>query len=320
MVGSFELGQRRSGKPPGEVRHDGLVRGSALHQENGLADVGCEGGIEGPLQDRRHLVREMEGALAFRSLQRPPTECGGDHLGVVRSANHTHGLVEHGVEVASGKLEVLAHGLTDCVIRRPRVAGSGWLDQDEATNALRSVSGKLEGHVGARRVPNDVGALDMKGVQERGEVVGVIGDADMTGRGRTGDIAGSADPDHANVREFGSRREGNEPVREKAGVDEHDRLAASLIAVLDFPIADSKTLHDFLPQSRPLSHQSAVIVLVWWLAVNFTTVLRRPIDPTKNGVPRGSGSLWGRHSVSCASDCLICLNAKQVGAVSKFRR
>ena len=89
----------------------------------------------------------------------------------------------------------------------------------------------------------------MKGVQERGEMVGVIGDADMTGRGRTGDIAGSADPDHANVREFGSRREGNEPVREEAGVDEHDRLAASLIAVLDFRIADSKALHDFVPHS-----------------------------------------------------------------------
>ena len=64
-------------------------------------------------------------------------------------------------------------------------------------------------------------------------------------------------------------------------MDEHDRLPASLITVLDFRTADSKTLHDFLPQSRPLSHQSAVIVLAWWLAVNFTTVLRRPIDPNK---------------------------------------
>ena len=65
-------------------------------------------------------------------------------------------------------------------------------------------------------------------------------------------------------------------VREKAGVDEHDRLAASLIAVLDFRIADSKTRHDFVPpQSRPLSDSSAVIILGWWLAVNFTTMTCR---------------------------------------------
>ena len=100
-------------------------------------------------------------------------------------------------------------------------------------------------------MPDDVGTFNVEGVQQRIEVIGVIGETEMTGWGRTGDITGAADSHHSDVREFGPRRDGNEPVRKKAGVDKHHGLAVSLIGVLDLRVSYSKAFHVLRPILEP---------------------------------------------------------------------